>query len=276
MKDFFTSRTFIAMCIIAVLLLGMVAVSAAQSGRVTVIEDIAGTFIIPLQNICTTILDKSGDFVAIFSEHDALVEENNKLKTELASVYSSLRNAEQAIQENESLKGILGIKEENPEFEFENALIVSNEMSGYTHILTLNKGSVNGIEKRDLVITPQGLVGYVSELGTTWCNITTLLDSSCEVGALVTRTQDIGVMEGDFSLAADGKAKVSYLSNEVKLSSGDSVVTSGIGGIFPAGILAGYIEEIKPESHGISQYAIMETAVDFSALKNVFVITEFK
>lgn len=276
MKDFFTSRTFIAMCIIAVLLLGMVAVSAAQSGRVTIIEDIAGTFIIPLQNICTTILDKSGDFVAIFSEHDALIEENSKLKTELASVYSSLRDAQQAIQENENLKGILGIKEENPDFVFESALIVSNEMSGYSYTLTLNKGSVNGIEKRDLVITPQGLVGYVSELGTTWCSVTTLLDSSCEVGALVTRTQDIGVMEGDFLLAADGKAKVSYLSNEVKLSSGDSVVTSGIGGIFPSGILAGYIEEIKPESHGISQYAIMETAVDFNSLKNVFVITEFE
>ncbi len=275
MRDFFTSRTFIAMCIIAVLLLGMVAVSAADSGHVTVFEDIIGTFITPLQNICSTIASKSGDFVAIFSEHNELKAENEKLKNELATVHSALRDAQQATLENESLKGILDIKEENPDFQFESALIVASEQSGYSHTLTLNKGSVSGIEKRDLVITPEGLVGYISELGTTWCKVTTLLDSSCEIGAIVTRTQDIGVIEGDFTLSQNGMCKVSYLSNEVQLSSGDSVVTSGIGGIFPSGLLAGYVVEIKPESHGISQYAVVETAVDFSNLKNVFIITEF-
>lgn len=263
------------MCIIAVLLLGMVAVSAVDSKRVTVFEDIAGLVITPLQNIVTTISSKSGDFVAVFTEFDRIKSENETLKKELASVYQALRDAQEAKLENESLKGILDIKEENPDFRFENALIVANEQSGYSHTLTLNKGSVNGIEKRDLVITADGVVGYVSKLGTTWCNVTTLLDSSCEIGAIVTRTQDIGVLEGDFSLAKSGNCKISYLSNDVQLSSGDSVVTSGIGGTFPSGILAGYIVEIKPESHGISQYAVMETAVDFSDLKNVFVITEY-
>ena len=61
----------------------------------------------------------------------------------------------------------------------------------------------------------------------------------------------------------------------MKLSSGDSVVTSGISGIFPAGLLLGHVNEIKPESHGISQYAIIEPAVNFDELKNVFVITGF-
>lgn len=275
MKDFFRTRTFIAMCIIAVLLLGMAAVSAADSEHVTVFEDFAGLVLTPLQNIASTISSKSGDFVAIFSEHDALKAENETLKNKLASVYQALRDAEEARLENESLKGILGIKEQNPDFQFEDALIIANEQSGYSHTLTLNKGSVNGIKMRDLVITSDGVVGYVSKLGSTYCNVTTLLDSSCEIGVLITRTQDIGVLEGDFSLAEKGNCKVSYLSNEVQLSSGDSVVTSGIGGNFPSGILAGYVVEIKPESHGISQYAVMETAVDFSELKNVFVITGF-
>ncbi len=263
------------MCIIAVLLLSMVVVSAADRGRVTFFEDIAGMFITPLQNLVTTVSSKGGDFVAVFTENSELKSENEKLKTELASVMQALRDAQEYKLENESLKGILGIKESNPEFVFEQALVVANSQEGYSHILTLNRGSVNGIEKRDLVITTEGVVGYISEIGTTWCKVVTLFDSSCEIGALVTRTQDIGVIEGDFSLASDGKCKVSYLSNEVTLASGDSIVTSGIGGVFPSGLLVGNVAEIKPEAHGISQYAVIEPSVDFSDLKNVFVITDF-
>ena len=82
-------------------------------------------------------------------------------------------------------------------------------------------------------------------------------------------------MEGDYELQSNGNCKVSYLSNEVQLNSGDSIVTSGIGGTFPGKILIGNVIEIKPEAHGISQYAVIEPAVNFDELKNVFVVTGF-
>lgn len=275
MKDFLKTKTFIAICIIAVLLLGMMAVSAADRGKVTLLEDISGIIITPIQNLCTTLLLKSGDIVAVFTEHDELKKENEQLKEELAASAQAIRDAQAFRLENESLKGILGIKEDNRDFSFEPALIVADERSSYSHTLTLNKGSLNGIKKRDVLITEQGLVGYVTDIGSTWCRAVTLLDSSCEIGAIITRTQDIGVLEGDYELAENGDCKVSYLANSVNLNSGDSVVTSGIGGTFPDNILIGNVVEIKPEAHGISQYAVIEPAVDFSELKNVFVITGF-
>ena len=275
MRDFFRTKTFISLCIIAVLLIGMMAVSAADRGKVTFFEDFVGMVITPIQNLCTTISEKSGDFVAVFTKHKELSEENEKLKNELASVSRALRDAQQYEAENETLRGMLGIAEKRQDFVFESALIVASEQSGYSYTLTLNRGSVSGVEKRDIVMTSDGLVGYVSELGTTWCKVTTVLDSACEVGALIPRTQDIGVLEGDFSLASNGYCKISYLGNDVKLNAGDSVVTSGISGIFPSGIMIGNIVELKPESHGISQFAVIEPAVDFDALKNVVIVTDF-
>lgn len=275
MKDFLKTRTFIAICIIAVLLLAMTAVSAADSGRVTILEDIAGIVITPIQNLCTTVSSKSGDFIAVYTEYDQIKQELDQVKQELAATASALRDAQQYKLENESLKGILGIKEKNPDFVFEPALIVADDRSGYSHTITLNKGSLNNVKKRDVIITEQGLVGYVTEVGSTWCRAITLLDYSCEIGAMVTRTQDIGVLEGDYTLSEQGNCKVSYLSNEVQLNSGDSIVTSGIGGVFPDDLLIGNVIEIKPEAHGISQYAVVEPAVDFTDLKNVFVITGF-
>lgn len=275
MKDIFRSRTFIAMCILAVMLIGMMAVSAADRGRVTIFEDIAGMILTPLQSAVTTVSQKSGDFIAIFTEHNELKEENEKLKTELAKAAQAIRNADIYKQQNESLSQMLGIKQKRTDFVFESALIVANDQSGYSHTLTLNKGSASGVKKRDVVITAEGIIGYVSELGTTWCKVITILDSNCELGALITRTQDIGVAEGDFSLATSGNCKLSYLPNDVEVNSGDSVVTSGIGGVFPSGIMIGNVVELKPESHGISQYAVIEPAVDFAELKNVFIVTAF-
>lgn len=263
------------MCILAVLLICMMAVSAADRGKVTIFEDIAGMVLTPLQSAATTISDKSGDFIAIFTEHKELIAENEKLREQLASSAQAIRNAELFKQENESLASMLEIKQKRTEFEFEPALVVANDQGGYSHTLTLNKGTASGVEKRDIVMTADGIIGYVSELGTTWCKVITILDSNCELGAIITRTQDIGVAEGDFSLAVDGNCKLSFLPNDAAINSGDSVVTSGIGGVFPADLMIGHVKEIKPESHGISQYAVIEPTVDFSELENVFILTDF-
>ena len=276
MRQFFTSKTFISICIIGMLLLAMIAVSSVDRGKVTVFEDIVGIIVTPIQNIVTTISDKSGDFVAIFSEHDKLIEENEQLRDKLSELENGAREAEQARIENEALKGMLDIKQSNPDFKFCPALVVATDHSGYSYTVTLNAGSADGIKRRDVVMTAEGVAGYVAEVGTTWCKVTTILDSSCEMGVMITRTQDIGVLEGDFSLANDGLCKVSYLPNDVQLSSGDSVVTSGIGGIFPAGLVIGNVQELKPEKHGISQYAVTSPAVDIENLENVFVITSFE
>ncbi len=275
MKDFFKTKTFISICIIAALLLGMMVLSAAERGRVTIFEDFVGIVVTPIQNICATISSKSGDFGAIFTEHDKLKEENEQLRYELAATAQELRDAQALTQENEQLKQMLGIKESHPDYVFESALIVASEQNGYSHMLTLNKGSLSNVKKRDILITEQGVVGYVTEVGTTWCKAITILDSTCEIGALISRTRDIGVLEGDYTLAESGECKLSYLGNDVQLNSGDSIVTSGIGGVFPADIPIGNVVEIKPETHGISQYAIVDPAVDIANVKNVFIITGF-
>ena len=171
---------------------------------------------------------------------------------------------------------MLGIAEEHADFKFAACLVVGSDQNGYSHTLTLNKGSADGLEKRDLVMTADGVVGYINELGLTWSKVTTVLDSSCEIGAIVTRTQDVGVLDWDYTLSEDGLLKLAYLDAGVVLNSGDAVETSGVGGVFPKGVLIGRVRELRTESHGISQYAVLEPAVDVDAVGTVFVITNFE
>ncbi len=171
---------------------------------------------------------------------------------------------------------MLGIAEANADFEFTPCLVVGNDRNGYSHTLTLNKGTADGLEYKDLVMTADGVVGYINEVGLTWSKAVTVLDSSCEIGAIVTRTQDVGVLDWDYSLSEEGLLKLAYLNTEVVLNNGDAVETSGVGGVFPKGILLGRVRELKSESHGISQYAVLEPAVDVNEVSTVFVITNFE
>ncbi len=276
MKAFIKTRTFISMCVVTVLLLGMTVLDIASHGHLTFWENIAGTFITPIQNFCTTVIDYGGNLVEAYTDYEALEQENEKLKKELAGSGQLIRDAESSVNENQSLKAMLGIVEKNPDFEFASCLVVGSDQNGYSHTLTLNKGSADQLSERDLVITADGVVGYISELGLNWSKVTTILDSSCEIGAIVTRTQDIGVLDWDYTLSEDGLLKLAYLNTEVVLNSGDSVETSGVGGIFPKGVLLGRVKELRTESHGISQYAILEPAVQVDEVSTVFVITNFE
>ena len=276
MRGFLKSRTFIAMCIVAALLLGMTVRDTASNGHLTIFENLAGSLVTPVQNFCATMAKHGGKLIKAYTEYEALEEENAKLKSELASAGTLIRDAEEYANENQSLKAMLGIAEEHADFKFAACLVVGSDQNGYSHTLTLNQGSADGLEEKDLVITADGVVGYINEVGLTWSKVTTVLDSACEIGAIVTRTQDIGVLDWDYSLSEEGLLKLAYLDTGVVLNSGDSVETSGVGGVFPKGVLLGRVRELRTESHGISQYAVLEPAVDVDAVRTVFVITNFE
>lgn len=276
MKGFFQSRTFIAICIVAALLLGMTVLDTASNGHLSFLENLAGNLVTPIQNFCTSVIRSGGNLIEAYTDYEALKQENEKLKNELASAGALIRDAEEYANENKSLKAMLGIAEAHPDFEFAACMVVGNDQNGYSHTLTLNKGSADGLQKKDLVMTADGVVGYINELGMTWSKVTTVLDSSCEIGAIVTRTQDIGVLDWDYTLSEEGLLKLAYLDAGVVLTGGDAVETSGVGGVFPKGVLLGRVRELRTESHGISQYAVLEPAVDVDAVGTVFVITNFE
>ena len=263
------------MCIIAVFMLGLSLLSMANRGKVTIFEDILGIIVTPIQKASNRLVGAAGNFKKVFTEYDALEAENQQLKEQLAEAQEQLRDAEGDVLENKTLRGALSLAEEKPDLSFVSARISGRDMDGYSRTITLDQGSVHGVAARDMVVTGDGIVGYVSEVGTTWCKVVTILDPSSEIGVRLTRTGESAVLQGDSSLAADGRCKASYLKNDVTLSVGDNVETSGVGGLFPDGLMVGRVREIKSESTGLSQYAVIEPAVNINDLTTVLIITDF-
>lgn len=105
--------------------------------------------------------------------------------------------------------------------------MVARDPDDRFYSFTIDRGSLSGIEPLDPVVTADGLVGVVREVGVNYSKVVTILDVWIDVGARDVRTRDIGIVTGSVDLAADGKCRLNYLPRESGAAPGDIVVTSG-------------------------------------------------
>lgn len=275
MKDFFKGKAFKAICCLLALIIGMMIYQAASGNYASLPEAVVGTVVSPVVKVSSVISDKvAGFFNSILSAGDTQ-RENEELKKELSEAYKDLSDLEKYKNENEHLKKFLEIKEQNPDYKLESAMVIGRDSSSQFGSFTVDKGSMVGIKVNSPVITHEGLVGIVSHVGPTYSVVTTILDPKINVGAYNSRTQATGVVGGEASLYSNGKTKLRLLPRDTALLSGDIIETSGIGGMFPAGILIGTVDSIKAENSGVSMYAEISPIVDVEKVSNVMIITDF-
>ena len=276
MKEFF-SRSWLTIVLIAVLVALIMGIcSAVTGGRVSPISDLFNILARPLQSLTTSITEGTSGFFEKLNDYEKLEAENDELRKTLADTEKKLRDAEKASLENDQLRAALDMKIRDESLVFESAEIVARGDSNLGYTFTLDKGSINGIAVNNCVVTAEGMVGYISEVGVNWSVVTTVIDTGMEASAIVSRTREVASAEGDYELMHEGKFKLSYITKESQIVRGDTVETSGFGGLFPKGIIIGRVEEVKSESHGITKYAILSPTVDFQNIDHVLVIKEFK
>lgn len=275
MKDFLSRRWLVILLVAVLLSLIMGILSALSGGRISPISSFVNILTAPLQQGITSISNsiKSGsDYLFRFNE---LSEENKQLREENAELKRKIRDAENNLKENVQLRAALGMKERDKSFDVESAEVIARSGDNWSIAFTINKGSLAGIRPDNCVVTSEGMVGYISEVGPTWATVTAITDTTMEASAIVTRTRDIACAEGDFELMKHGYFKLTYLSREAQLLKYDTVETSGMGGLFPKGIVLGYVEDVKTEPHGISKYAVVSPAVNLEKVNHVLIIKSF-
>jgi len=272
MKNFFNGRFFIVMIVIVLFLSGFMLNMIVDGGN-TPPKYLMGMIMTPVQSFFTSVSDKVEDFFATFTEYDALKAENETLKQRINELEDELNKASVYSIENAKLRELLEIKEAYPDYDYVYADIVSVGTSGFVSKIQINKGSSSGIRKKDIVITSDGLVGYVTSVSYYCADVITILNTNVSVGSKITRTGDMAMTEGSLELMAKGNLKLVYIPKNSTIARGDIVYTSGLNGTYPADIRIGKITDIETKDNGLSQYAIIEPAVDFSELKSVYVIT---
>lgn len=256
-----------------VIVLTLSILSATGTG---LLNNIAGTIASPFRSAGAAIGNWFGSISDKFDSVEALQKENEELRKRVAQLEDANRQAETDSQENERLRSLLNLRQQRRDFTFESAKVTQYENSNWASTLTLNRGTSSGVAVNNCVVNETGaLVGVVTEVGLNWCTVATVLDTQAQFGATVFRTGESAVAMGDLELMQSGKLKLSYLSGANTPVGGDLVLTSGLGGYYPSGLVIGAVEDVRTDDSGLTQYAVVQPTVTPSSLVEVFVITAF-
>ena len=275
MEEFFNSFKFRILAGLFVLIFFFMLHAARDGTAVPFLSKAVGWVLTPAQGLTARLAGDAGGVIGDYLNAPEIARENDELRAKIDELNRRMVEYERFRAENEQLREFLEIKEKNPDFDFEPAMVVGRDSASRFYSFTIDKGSTDGVSAMDPVINASGLVGLVSEVGLTHSKVVTILDATVEVAVMDAATREIGATAGTVALAEEGKLKFSYLPRDSGASPGDIVVTTGVGGIFPREIVVGTIEQLLPESHGLSLYAVIAPPYDLRNVRDVIVIKSF-
>ncbi len=268
------NRKYLVVISVVILLLVIIYFSALNREN-TLVYDNAVSFVTrPISQFMTFVDHQCSDFWQYFQDKKQLAEENAELERKVTEL--EYKNAELSSYEaeNERLRSMLELKNKTPQFDLIAATVISKDNSNYYSTFLIDKGADHGIATHMAVIGTKGLIGYVIETGTNWAKIQTIIDGGSSAGCMVTRTKSVAVTNGTTELLHEGLLSMLYISKEMSIVEGDIIETSGLGQIYPSGIMIGRVKELKKDETTQSQYALIQPVEDFENIREVFVISK--
>lgn len=257
----------------AIVLLLILALATSGERTVTWVESAVGSVAQPVQTFAAGVSNAIiGFFENLFHTTDS-DQENQQLKVRVAQLEQDLTELELLEQENERLKGLLNYVEKEQDWSYVTASVIGKGQGIWFDIFTISAGRNVGVEKDQAVVCADGLVGRVISVGATWAKVTALVDAGFSASVMVERTRDNGMISGMLETGNNiNTLTLYYLPSGSDLVPGDTIVTNGLGGVFPKGIAVGTVTEVTRQSDSTNSNALVEPAVDFTKLEEVMVI----
>lgn len=265
-------RHIICSVIIIILLTTFVILSNVEIKKFSFAEGIINKIVMPVQNCFVYIKNKISGNTQFFTNIDTLKTENAQLSEKVNSLEESLRELEIIKAENKILREYSNMTDKYQEYVTVPAYIISKDISNLNEIFVINVGTDNGVNANMAVVCKDGLVGYIVSSTNSTSKVKPIIEISNSTSAITSVSRDNVIIKG--MLNESQRLKVTYIATDAKLVVGETVETSGIGGIYPKGLLIGTISEIIEAPNITERYAIIETAVDFSKLETVLVIKQ--
>ncbi len=274
MKQFFKNKFFYIMTVLA-LLVTIVPMVYHNMGVTFVFRDAVNVLLTPMQKVFHAAADAVDGFTAYFYKFDALVEENTALKQEVASLQAQIYDNREMEEMYAWMSDFLEMKRQHTDYTMTAATVTGRESGNYSSVLTLDTGSGAGITVGMPVITAEGLVGQITEVGYNWSRVTTIVEAQSAVGAYVERTGESGVAEGDIQLTGDGIVKLQYLAADTAVEIGDRILTSGYGSVYPRGLVIGYVQSMETNPYTRTKTVYVQCVAPIYNVSDVMIVTDF-
>ena len=261
--------------VLAVLsLCACMALAVHQRWRFPLVNAVVNTVLLPVNAVVRRISDGLVSFRDAQRLNATLQEENSRLKKEL----DNLRSAEYRLKlletENKELLAMAGYKQQREDLTLLPARVIGVSLGDLHEFFFLDKGNVDGLRPDMVVITSAGVAGVVEQVYRHYSRFMLISANQSRMGVKVLRRESraVGVMTGMGPNRSLLKAE--YFGRDDDVKPGDMLVTSGIGGKYPAGLCIGTVTSVEADMTGLQKLAKIEPAADLSHPDRVFVVLQ--
>lgn len=276
MKDFFDTWKFKILVIVAVFLVGIMAYAGANGRLTAAPQELLSVVLTPLQKVTSALSGGAASVWEKYTSIDDVMDRNEQLEAENAELRQQMVDYDRIKGENDAYKALARIQDTNSEASYVSAFVIGRDPLDEFGGFTLDQGSTDGVAVNDAIISDRGyLLGVVVEVDATSCKVMTILHPSFNAAGVISRTRENGIITGSADYAADGQCVLTNLDRATEARKGDQVITTGLGGVFPANLLVGTVQEVVPEQSGKSSSAVILPGADPRTVKHVFIITEY-
>lgn len=244
----------------------------ALSGSLGFISNNFNTLLVTAQAWISTRFVVIQDFVTVPRDVVALRQRNADLENQVARLQAQVVQLQNSVSDYDALAALVNFAHSNPENSYTAASVIGRDPSPFLRYIIVDRGSNNGLRRGMPVVTDQGLVGRVDAVINSAARIQLITDTSSAVNIRLEKADKEAILTGTVS----GDLILDLVPQDVTLEPGDLVLTSGLGGGFPADLIVGQILSSRKRDADLFQQAVIQPVVDFSKLKVVLIITDFR
>jgi len=269
---FSKNKLAVVIIILSVTFLFIIGYSANRN-KMSFVENGVGVTINSVQGLFYDGFYKIRDSFKFITNFSDVKKENEQLKKANSEFKIKALEYDSSIKENQRLKSMLKFSEQRNEYNYIGANIIGLSGNSFSDGFYINKGENKGIKKRMIAMTGEGLVGQVTSVGSNWSIVQCLSNENIAVAGRVERTRDNnGMVKGYKDENNKLLAQIERLSLDSAIKKGDVILTSGLGGIYPAGIRIGNVLSVYSDKGKVMKSAIIEPYVDFTKIEEVFIV----
>lgn len=276
-KEKFTLPSKYLLFLLTLLCVLIMAISFNSTAINAPVGSFAGYILIPFQSGIATIggyLSEKSDQLIDLKD---VLEENQRLKEQIDQLTIENTQYQQERYELNQLRGLLALDKEYSQYDKIGARIIAKDTNNWFSTFVIDKGTKDGLQVNCNVMAGSGLVGRVTEVGSNYAKVTSIIDDTTNTSAMVLATGDNLIVTGNLETMSKGLITFSRLvDSDSQVAVGDKIVTSNISDHYLPGILIGYINSIYTDSNNLTKSGTLTPTVDFEHLEDVLVILQVK
>ncbi|NLC76805.1 MAG: rod shape-determining protein MreC [Clostridia bacterium] len=265
------SQKILVLLAVLVMSVALAFFTSLERPLITKLEAFWQDLLTPLENGVTTVVQSGKNIADRVLNYHHIQTENEELKRQVEELQEKLHLMEEYRLENIRLRNMVHFESLlADQYQMLGAKVVARHPSNWRQTLTINRGRRDGLREGMAVITPRGVVGRIGTLGERSAEVVLILDHEGALGGMIQSTRFPGIVEstGDRHIPL----QMVQLPHDSPVKENQTVVTSGLGGIFPKGLRIGYVVAVQPEPNGLMKKALIMPFVDFERIEEVLVI----